>query len=57
MGLLAGEMTARILRGASPASIAVAHPSFELIVNLKAASDLGIELPTDAVRSAGRVIR
>ena len=57
MGLLAGEMTARILRGASPASIPVSHPSFELIVNLKAASDLGIELPADAVRSAGRVIR
>ena len=57
MGLLAGDMTARILRGASPASIPVAHPSFELIVNLKAASDLGIELPADVVRSAARVIR
>jgi putative ABC transport system substrate-binding protein len=57
MGLIAGEMTARILHGASPAAIAVAHPSFELIVNLKAASDLGVELPADAVRNAGKVIR
>jgi putative tryptophan/tyrosine transport system substrate-binding protein len=57
MGLIAGDMTARILRGASPATIPVSHPAFELILNLKAASDLGIELPADTVRSAGKVIR
>jgi putative ABC transport system substrate-binding protein len=57
MGLIAGEMTARILSGVSPASIPVSHPSFELIVNLKSASDLGVEVPADAVRSAGKVIR
>jgi putative ABC transport system substrate-binding protein len=57
MGLIAGEMTAKILHGASPATIPVSHPTFELIVNLKTASDLGIELPADAVRSAGKVIR
>jgi putative ABC transport system substrate-binding protein len=57
MGLIAGDMAARILRGASPAAIAVSHPSFELIVNLKNAAELGVELPEAAVRGAGRVIR
>jgi putative tryptophan/tyrosine transport system substrate-binding protein len=57
MGLLAGEMTARILHGATPATLPVAHPSFDLIVNLKAASEVGVEVPASAVRDAARVVR
>jgi putative ABC transport system substrate-binding protein len=57
MGILAGELTARILRGASPATQPVVHPPFELILNLKTATEVGVDVPEATVRQAARVIR
>jgi len=56
-GQLCGEMTARILNGAKAASLAVEHPVFELLVNLKEAARLGLVVPERAVEQAVRVIR
>jgi ABC-type uncharacterized transport system substrate-binding protein len=56
-GQLCGEMTARILNGAKAASLAVEHPVFELLVNLKEAGRLGVVVPERAVEQAVRVIR
>src|SRR5439155_11532585 len=56
-GRLCGEMTARTLNGAKAASLAVEHPVFELLVNLKEAGSLGLVVPERAVEQAVRVIR
>lgn len=48
----------RILRGARPEDIPVEQPaSFELVVNLRAASDLGVAIPPEVALRADRVIR
>ena len=56
-GRLCGELAAKVLKGASPAHLPVQHPPFELIVNLKAAVDVGLEVPEPALKHAARVIR
>jgi hypothetical protein len=33
------------------------HPSFELIVSLRTATDVGVEVPEETVRQAMRMIR
>ena len=47
----------RIFRGESPGSLPVEQPTtFELVVNLKTAKGLGIEVPTSILLSAARTI-
>lgn len=51
------DFVARILKGASPAQLPFEQPTrFTLVVNLKAASDLGLTLPQMLVQRADEVI-
>ena len=54
----AGGLLARILNGAKPADLPVEFPTrFELIVNLKTATALGLTLPQSLLISADKVIQ
>lgn len=57
LGKICGHTTARILKGAKPADLAIEHPAFDLLVNLKSAQRLGLVVPESALKHAVRVIR
>lgn len=57
-GREAAERVAKLIKGASPASLPVEQPKkIDMIINLKEATDMGLKVPFDLVTSATKVIK
>lgn len=58
LGWQTAEMAVRVLKGAKPATMPVeSQKRFDLVINLKAAEQLGISVPAAVLKEAQRVIR
>lgn len=57
MGEKAGKMAKRILEGSSPSSLGKVYPRGEVVINMKIAEKLGVEIPRKVLSRAKEVIK